>query len=157
MTEAGYELSISDDVDPEIESIIEEGLAGYNAVKAGYSDARPLAVLICHSASREILGGLIGRTSLGLFFIDLIFLPDHLRGHGLGSKVMAAAEAEAKRRGCSAAVLYTITFQAPGFYERLGYQVLGRIECRPPGHSRVCMTKSLSADGGTAADGYEPA
>jgi len=35
VSEAGYELSIRDDVDPEIENIIEEGLAGYNAVKAG--------------------------------------------------------------------------------------------------------------------------
>jgi hypothetical protein len=65
---------------------------------------------------------------------------------------MAAAEAEAKPRGYSAAVLYTITFQAPGFYERLGYQVLGRIEMSATGYSRVCMTKRLSADGGPAAD-----
>lgn len=55
----------------------------------------------------------------------------------------AEAEAEARRRGCSAAVLYTITFQAPGFYERRGYRLLGRIECQPPGHTRLWMTKSL--------------
>jgi len=39
--------------------------------------------------------------------------------------------------------LFTVTFQAPGFYERQGYQVLGRIECKPPGHTRICMTKKL--------------
>jgi hypothetical protein len=40
-------------------------------------------------------------------------------------------------------VLFTITFQAPGFYERCGYRVLGRIECPPPGHTRICMIKTL--------------
>jgi len=41
------------------------------------------------------------------------------------------------------AVLYTITFQAPAFYERQRYRVLGRIECRPPGYTRLCMIKTL--------------
>jgi GNAT superfamily N-acetyltransferase len=76
-------------------------------------------------------------------FIDLFFLPAALRGHRLGTEIIEAAEAEAKRKGCSTAVLYTITFQAPGFYERRGYGVLCRIECRPPGHTRICMTKML--------------
>jgi hypothetical protein len=58
---------------------------------------------------------------------------------------MAMAEREASRRGCTAAVLFTITFQAPDFYARLGYVELGRVECDPPGHTRVCMTKRLTA------------
>jgi hypothetical protein len=48
-----------------------------------------------------------------------------------------------RNRGCSMAALYTITFQAPAFYERQGYRVLGRVECRPPGYTRMCMTKAL--------------
>ena len=81
--------------------------------------------------------------SLGLLLIDLFFLPDRLRGGGLGSRLLRLAEDEAKRRGCCAAVLYTISFQAPGFYERHGYRVFGTIECRPPGTSRIFMTKAF--------------
>jgi GNAT superfamily N-acetyltransferase len=88
---------------------------------AGYIDSRSLSIQVVDTASGRIVGGLLGRTSLGLFFIDL---PKELRGHGLGTEVIEAAEAEAKRRGCATAVLYTITFQAPGFYERQGYRVL---------------------------------
>ena len=66
-----------------------------------------------------------------------------LRGQQLGSRVLAAAEDEARRRGCSAAMLYTISFQAPGFYEGQGYRAFGTIACDPPGTSRVFMTKSL--------------
>ena len=56
---------------------------------------------------------------------------------------MRLAEDEARRRGCVAAVLYTISFQAPGFYEKNGYRVLGTVACLPPGTSRIFMTKPL--------------
>jgi hypothetical protein len=41
------------------------------------------------------------------------------------------------------AALYTITFQAPAFYERQGYRVLGSVECRRPSYTRLCMIKAL--------------
>jgi len=50
--------------------------------------------------------------------------------------MMAMTEEEARRRGCRAGVLYTISFQAPGFYQRLGRHVFGEIPCDPPGTSR---------------------
>ena len=82
---------------------------------------------------------------MGRFFVDLFFLPESLRKNRIGSRIIRKAEDEAKRRGCSRAVLFTVTFQAPGFYERQGYDVLGQIECDPPGHTRICMTKRLDA------------
>jgi hypothetical protein len=82
------------------------------------------------------LGELRSACSLLICFSCL----NHIEAEGLAR---GYAEAEAKKRGCSTAVLYTITFQAPAFYERQGYQVLGHVECQPPGHTRLCMTKKL--------------
>lgn len=62
---------------------------------------------------------------------------------GLGGRMLGLAEDEARRRGCRAAVLYTISFQAPGFYERYGYRIFGAIDSDPPGTSRIFMTKAL--------------
>jgi GNAT superfamily N-acetyltransferase len=70
-------------------------------------------------------------------------LPKALRGAGLGSRILAAAEEEGRKRGCRAAVLYTISFQAPDFYKRHGWRVFGEIPCDPPGTSRIFMTKEL--------------
>jgi hypothetical protein len=53
------------------------------------------------------------------------------------------AQKEARRRGCRAGVLYTISFQAPGFYQRLGWRVFGEIPGDPPGISRVFLTKDF--------------
>ena len=138
-------LAVTDAPTPEQAKVIGSGLAGFNAEKAGYSDSLDLAVVISDPETKRALGGLLGRTSLGLLFIDLLFVPESLRSQRLGSQLLELAEDEAKRRGCSAAVLYTISFQAPGFYERHGYHAFGRIDCDPPGTSRIYMTKTLAA------------
>src|SRR5882762_3805098 len=102
------------------------------------------AMVVRDPQPKQPVGGLAGRTSLGLLFIDLFFLPDDLRGGGLGSRLLRLAEDEARQRGCVSAVLYTINFQAPGFYERHGYRILGTVPCLPPGTSRIFMTKPLT-------------
>jgi GNAT superfamily N-acetyltransferase len=139
-------LTLSDAPDSQAMAAIGAGLDKFNAKTAGYWDWRALAVLASDPHTKEVVGGLLGRTSLGLLFIDLFFLPETLRGRGTGSRIMREAEQEAKRRGCRAAVLYTISFQAPGFYERHGYRTFGRIACDPPGHARIFMSKDLSVE-----------
>ncbi len=52
---------------------------------------------------------------MGLFFLDLFYLPKKLRRGGLGSRALRMAEEEAFRRGCTAATLVTVNFQAPEF------------------------------------------
>lgn len=138
-------LSVTDNPDAEAQRIIDDGLADFNAGCAGYRDWRPLAVLSCDPKNGKVLGGMLGRTSLGLLFIDLVFLPEELRGRSVGSRMLSMAEEEGWCRGCRTGVLYTISFQAPGFYERHGWREFGRIPCDPPGTSRVFMTKDISA------------
>jgi GNAT superfamily N-acetyltransferase len=120
------------------------GLSRFNDAVTGIADRRPLAVLVrTRRPDQGIIGGLIGRTSLGLLFITEMFLPESLRGGGIGRRIVTTAEDEARRRGCIASVLYTISFQAPGFYQRLGYSEFGRVECLPPGTARIFMRKDL--------------
>jgi GNAT superfamily N-acetyltransferase len=76
--------------------------------------------------------------------VELFFLPEDLRHCRLGSRILAMAEEEGRRRGCTRAVLSTVHFQAPGFYLKQGWEVAARIECEPPGHTRFYMTKKLS-------------
>jgi GNAT superfamily N-acetyltransferase len=143
--QAELRLTLTDAPDDQAQAEIRGGLTEYNTEQAGYRDSRPLGILVSDPETGEVIGGLLGRTSMGLLFVDLFFLPESLRKNRIGSRIIRKAEDEAKRRGCSRAVLFTVTFQAPGFYERQGYEVLGRIECDPPGHTRICMTKRLDA------------
>jgi GNAT superfamily N-acetyltransferase len=136
-------LILTDAPDGAVLAVVEEGLAGYNDERTGIADRRPLAVLVRDPATGVIQGGLLGRTTLGLFFLDLFFLPQSLRGSGLGSRMLRMAEEEARRRGCRSAALVTISFQAPEFYARHGWREFGRVPCAPPGTFRIFMAKDM--------------
>jgi GNAT superfamily N-acetyltransferase len=88
-------------------------------------------------------GGLIGETYWNWLHIELLWLEEGLRGRGYGQRLVIMAEDEARRRGMKHAYLNTFSFQAPDFYERLGYQRFGTLEDFPPGHKRHYYRKDL--------------
>jgi GNAT superfamily N-acetyltransferase len=136
-------LTLTDEPGEEFHELLSEGLNSHNHEQAGYADRRSLGVIVSDAETGKPIGGVLGRTSFGLLFIDLVYLPEALRGRDIGRRIIEMAEMEARRRGCRSAVLYTISFQAPRFYEKLGWRVFGEIPCDPPGTSRVFMTKTL--------------
>jgi GNAT superfamily N-acetyltransferase len=136
--------TLTDAPDDGERAVIMDGLRAYNEAQAGGSDACPLAILVRDPETKKVAGGLLGRTYLGLLTVERFFLPEDLRRGRLGSRILAMAEEEARRRGCTRAVLSTLHFQAPGFYQKQGWEVAARIECEPPGHTRFYMTKKLS-------------
>ena len=137
------QIALTDAEDDALRDVLHNGLRNYNDEKIGRNDRQTLTIRVDDPESGEPIGGLMGRSSLGLLFIDFFYLPKSLRGSGVGSRILAMAEEEGRRRGCSKAVLYTISFQAPEFYKRYGWRVFGEIPCDPPGTSRIFMTKEL--------------
>src|SRR3984885_13047529 len=135
-------ITLTDTPEPRFEDILETGLAEYNESKTHRRDWRALAVIVRDPDTDELAGGILGRTSLGLFFLDLFYLPERLRGAGTGSAILRAAEVEATRRGCRAATLVTVNFQAPEFYARHGWEEFGRIQTAPD-VARIFMRKTL--------------
>lgn len=88
-------IETSDQPHPDAERLLGSGLAAFNEGITGYNDRRPLTVLIKDAETRQILGGITGKTTLGTAFLDLFHLPDSLRGTGLGSQLLRAFEDEA--------------------------------------------------------------
>jgi GNAT superfamily N-acetyltransferase len=140
----GPRLDLTDAPHPDEQAVVYEGLAAYNETKAGRRDARPLAIFVRDPSTSAVIGGLVGRTSLGMLTVDRFFLPEGLRGQDLGTRILAMAETEGKRRGCTRAMLMTMHFQAPGFYQKQGWEIAYRFDPDPPGHTRFCMTKKLA-------------
>ena len=136
-------LTLTDAPDLVAKDAALEQLYGHNKRATGQVDRRPIAVTAADPATGEVIGGLWGRTDLGLLFLELFYLPDSLRGQGVGRRMLEAVEAEAVRRGCQHAVVETSTFQAPGFYARHGYDEFGRIPFTG-GHARVFLLKRLA-------------
>ncbi|OLF54785.1 GNAT family N-acetyltransferase [Pseudomonas chlororaphis] len=136
-------IVVGDALDSTFDTLLGSGLAAFNEQRVGYNDRRPLMVELKDPTTGQVLGGVSGRTSLGVLFIELFYLPEELRGSGLGARLLAACEDEGRRRGCRSAVLYTLSFQAPQFYEKHGWQRFGEIPCDPVGSSRIFMSKTL--------------
>lgn len=75
--------------------------------------------------------------------IDSLWVEETLRGQGWGTKLMKAAEMEGKKRGCTFAYTNTFTWQAPEFYNKLGYEIYGTLENFPEGNTLSYVRKNL--------------
>jgi GNAT superfamily N-acetyltransferase len=136
-------ITLTDDPDAHLEAVLGDGLTEHNAEMSRLRDWRALAVEVRDPDTGELAGGVLGRTTMGLFFLDLFYLPKKLRGSGIGSRALRMAEEEAIRRGCRAATLVTVNFQAPEFYACHGWEEFGRI-ASAPGVERIFMRKTFA-------------
>lgn len=115
-------------------------LRAYNKAQAGVELAEKVALLVTDE-SGVTQGGLHGRIFGEWLFVELLVVPEAGRGKGLGSQLMSMAEAVAREKGCFGVWLDTFSFQAPEFYQKLGYSVFGELKDYPPGHSRFFLQK----------------
>jgi len=118
-----------------------KGLIAFNDRAVGKSRLKALTVTL--RQGKEIVGGLTGYTWMGWLFIDLLWIAEKYRGKGHGMALMDKAEAEGRKRGATNAFLNTFDFQAPGFYQKLGYRQFGKLKNFPTGHDRYWLTKAL--------------
>jgi ribosomal protein S18 acetylase RimI-like enzyme len=118
-----------------------KGLLAYNRDAVGALNHSRLTITL--RDRKKIVGGLAGEIFFGWLYISLLWVSDDYRGQGFGSKIMNAAEKEARRRGIKHAWVDTFSFQAPAFYRKLGYRAFGRLKDYPAGHSRIFLVKAL--------------
>ncbi len=126
---------------------LDERIYEFNASATGYFDGRYLGAVL-HGETGAIIAGLSGHTWGGCCEIENLWVEEHHRGRGLGAALLHTAEEEALRRGCLQVVLTTHSFQAPAFYQRLGYERKYAIEGRPTGYSNIVFVKSLQGGHG---------
>jgi GNAT superfamily N-acetyltransferase len=113
----------------------------YNTAAVGRRDYKPLAITA--EERGKVIGGLVGETYLDWLAIEILWIDDEHRRTGLGRQLVEKAESEARKRGAQNVYLNTFSFQAPGFYAKLGYTEFGRLNDFPQGHSRHWMMKTL--------------
>ena len=125
------------------EEFVMAGTRSYNRAFTE-ADGKSLCVF-ARDNEGNIIGGVTARTYWQYLDIKFLWVHERHRKEGLGSEIMLAAEAEARNRGCTGAFLDTFSFQARGFYERLGYAEFGRLSGFSGKHDRHFMRKSLVA------------
>ena len=137
---SNYTIAVDPSPSIETESVLFVGLKAFNLIHAGPANRRDLSVLL-RDDDGIVVGGLSGVVQWNWLFVSLLYVSEELRGQGFGRALMKEAEREAVVMGCTHIYLDTFSFQARGFYERLGYEVFGQLEDFPPGHSRYFLRK----------------
>jgi len=127
----------------ELRTFLADRIYEFNAKETGYFDGLLLGGCI-RSETGEIIAGFNGHTWGGCCELSHVWVHERHRGQGLGTALLRSAEAEAVARACVRVVLAIHSFQAPGFYERMGYERKYAIEGRPKGRTRCNPAVTLS-------------
>ena len=119
---------------------IREALNQFNCAHVGDDGHTPLN-LIEYDADGSIIGGLLGGTYWGWMYIDILWVREDHRRQGVGSRLLTEAEKEAMRRGCHHVHVDTMSWQAPMFYQKHGYEVIGVLPDIPRGNQKYLLMK----------------
>ena len=135
-------FQVEADPDPLEIEFLETQIRSEAAAAMGIGDEVELAIFVREAG--EVVAGISGWTWGDCCELQSLWVDPRLRGHGLATRLIAAAESEAAARGCSQTVHFTYGFQARELYERNGYEQVGRIEDFPSGTDVLWYRKPLS-------------
>lgn len=138
-------IVVDEKPDPGLRDEILRPLRAFNESRMGPLNTELLAICLRHPDTEAVVGGLWGRSVADWLYVDLLVVPEDWRGHGLGTSLIREAEQVARKRGCTGMWLYTATFQAPGFYEKMGFPMFGKLPDYPKGHDNIYYMKRLDA------------
>jgi GNAT superfamily N-acetyltransferase len=136
------ELLINTEPTPDEVQYLENRIYEFNSGTTGITDGEWLAIFVKDEKGR-IVAGICGNTWGDCLEIRQFWVEEARRKHGLGTRLLGAAEQEARQRGCRQVLLMTFTFQAPAFYAKHGFEVIAVVDDHPRGHKNLLMRKRL--------------
>jgi GNAT superfamily N-acetyltransferase len=135
------EFGVEDQPDPRDIEFLETQIRREASAAMGLGDDMDLAIFV-RDAGR-VVAGISGWTWGDSCELESLWVHPSLRGDGLATRLIAAAESEAAARGCSQTVHFTYEFQARGLYERNGYELVSRVKDFPSGTDVLWYRKRL--------------
>ena len=140
---SGLSIGVTDAPSADELDVIGGSLAAFNDSDVGPASRRPLAVLV-REENGALVAGLSGYAAWGWLYVQWLWVSEGRRGQGLAGRMLVAAEAEARRRGCGGAYIDTFNPQALRVYQKAGYAVFGALPDFPKGRTRSFLSKSLA-------------
>lgn len=138
-------IKVTDKIDQESHDRVIQLLIEYNLSKTQEfkNEINKPIEIIARDELNEIIGGLYGRSIWGTLEVKTLVVKFENRNQGIGQKLIIEAEKEAKNRNCRFISLDTFSFQAPGFYEKLGFEKIGTETDFPKGFEKYYYRKKI--------------
>ena len=142
LLEQGGSLTVGGQ-DVQLDQRLSDELDAFNAsATSDTSAAQELSVRV--EEAGDLVAGVSGWTWGTAAGIAMTWVREDQRGAGVGAAAVLAFEGEARRRGADHIFVTSLTFQAPGFYQRLGYVEIFRWDGVPTeGRDDVHLRKQL--------------
>ncbi|HEU5041715.1 MAG TPA: GNAT family N-acetyltransferase [Gemmatimonadales bacterium] len=138
------ELVLTTEPTPGEVQYLEDRLYEFNSAATGITDGEWLAIFV-RDDDHRIVAGICGNTWGGCAEIRQFWVEEARRKRGLGTRLLGAAEQQARRRGCRQMLLMTFSFQAPAFYVKHGFEVVAVVDDHPHRHKNMLLRKRLGA------------
>lgn len=121
---------------------LKSGLNSYNESFTGDVFNETIASFVKNDMG-EMVGGILAEINWSWLHIKGLWLAENIRTNGWGSKLIQQFEEYAISKGVFNIRLETTTFQALGFYQKLGYSTFGELPDMPPGYTSYFLHKHL--------------
>ena len=125
--------------------VISTNLRNYNIEQSEGLSTKPGTSinLTLKTETGPVVGGIRGRTFYKSLTIDHLWIDERFRKMGYGKDLLLKVEDLAKEEGCTSANTSSYSFQAPQFYEKIGYRIVGVFEGYPEGIKKFFLEKKL--------------
>ena len=135
------DLRVEDHPDPLDVEFLETQIRSEASAVTGLGEEIELAIFVREAG--RIVAGISGWTWGDCCELQSLWVAPSHSGRWLGTRLIAAAEAEAAARGCTQTVHFTYDFQARTLYERAGYELMARVRDFPSGADALWYRKRL--------------
>lgn len=121
---------------------VNNALEKFNNMHVG-PDNHLLLNIVEYDENQNVIAGILGGTYWGWLHIDILWVDENFRSKNIGSRLLIAAENEAKKRGCHSVHVDTMSWQAPEFYKKHGYELISELDNIPNGYKKFHFIKRL--------------
>ncbi|MFW9906261.1 MAG: GNAT family N-acetyltransferase [Candidatus Thorarchaeota archaeon] len=102
--------------------------------------------LVLKNSCGTIVGGVITSMLTGVMHLEVLWIDEMYRGRGYGRALVLQAESIGKEKGYPASQTWTFSFQAPEFYQRIGYKLVGTFDGYTNGITEHILLKKFKSD-----------
>ncbi|MHA1542860.1 MAG: GNAT family N-acetyltransferase, partial [Candidatus Hodarchaeales archaeon] len=136
--------------------IVKDGLVAHNKKfpSGGLDIPTPDISLVLKDSNGDIIGGVITSMLTGIMHLEVLWVDKKYRGQGFGKKLVLYAEKIGKEKSYPASQTWTFSFQAPEFYQSIGYKVLGIFDGYTDGITEYVLLKKLGKNSQTPHEDY---
>ena len=141
MTPKPVAITSHDDHPPEAK-LVDDGLGDANDAAAPLHEVKRLSCF-ARDPDGTVVGGAVGRRWGDCAELQQLWVTDSRRRQGIGAALVRAFERHAASHGCRHFYLETFSFQAPRFYEALGYRRAFALDVYPHGIVKYTMRRTI--------------